>query len=86
MDLTNAHDRKKRSDKIKKILNAPGCGCLGFIICPVLLLVGCIVNTSSNCIDRIRSIRKMNKRKRNKRKTHPKMYTILDKIEVDTSF
>ena len=70
MDITDAYIKKKRKDNIQKILNTPICGCLGFIIFPVLLTLGCIVNTSSVCIDKIQSMRKKNKRK-NKRNIHP---------------
>lgn len=69
MNLTNEYERKERSDKVKRVMNSPICMWTGIIMCPVLLVLGCIVNISSNTIDRIRHIRKKNK---NKRKIIPK--------------
>ena len=71
MNIKNEYERKERSDKLKRVMNSPICMWTGIIMCPVLLVLGCIVNISSNTIDRIRHIRKKNKNK-NKRKIIPK--------------
>ena len=69
MNLTNEYERKESSDKLKRVMNSPICMWTGIIMCPVLLVLGSLVNISSNTIDRIRRIRKQNK---NKRKIIPK--------------
>jgi len=70
MNVTNEYERKQRKDKLARVMHSPICMWTAIIMCPVWLILGGIVNISSNTIDCIRRIRK--KRKINKRKIHPK--------------
>lgn len=70
MNITNECDRKKRRDKLARVMHSPICMWTAIIMCPVWLILGGIVNISSNITDRIRDIRR--KKKINKRKIHPK--------------
>ena len=83
MNITNQYEKKQRSDKYNRIMNSPVCMWTGIMMCPLLLILGGIVNISSNIIDRIQRIR--SKRKRNKQTIHPKNrknnQPILDKME-----
>lgn len=68
MNIKNEYEKKQHNDKIKRVMNSPVCMWMGIIMCPVLLILGCLVNISINTIDRIQSIQRKNK---HKRKVHP---------------
>ena len=70
MDITRKYEDKQRRDKCNRIMNSTVCMWTGIMMCPLLLILGGIVNISSNITDRIRDIRR--KKKINKRKIHPK--------------
>jgi len=68
MNIKNEYEKKQHNDKIKRVMNSSVCMWTGILMCPVLLILGCIVNRSIKTIDCIRSIRR---KKKNKRKVHP---------------
>ena len=85
MNLTNQYELKNSRDKFRKQMKSPIFQCIGMVLCPLLLTLGCIVNTSSKIIDSIRTNRKTVKRrtsKKNKHKTIPKNKNIVDDLIV----
>lgn len=85
MNLTNQYELKTRGDKFRKQMKSPIFQCIGMLLCPLLLTLGCIVNTSSKIIDSIKTKRKTIKRRtaqKNKHKTIPKNKNIVDDLIV----
>jgi hypothetical protein len=67
MNIKNEYEKKKQNDKIKRVMHSPVCMWTGILMCPVLLILGGIVNRSIKTIDCIRQ-----RKKKHKRKIHPK--------------